>query len=491
MLPCTGMGIARADRIGHPVRKLSLEGIPSTAKLVMVVGPTGSGKSTILRNLKGAGNPVPPRGFPVEVEFHGGLRPTWFHGSDPDAAHFIGEMFASAQRAAVDSNQTAQEIVDASFEPLASTFQRIFPSFTIRAVRAKQPPDHGNIIQITKGAASYDVKQLSSGELQIFEVIVKLMYGPKFYPSQILFLDEPDKTVHAHLQAALLEECCTLVSKDSQLWIATQSIGMIHKAVELYRSRLGEVVFLEAALDYDKQTVLEPVTPDRSFVKRVLKVAIHDLAELVSPRRIVICEGAIQSKTGTPFDKTVAIANAEFDARVYSRIFGRTFPDTEFVASGGCNDIIRDSTKLQSALSTLLPGVKVIKVIDRDCQRSPSEVQQLLDQGLTILTMRDVENYLWADDVLAALCRKLGHDAHIQTILDHKLTLLNKKSGDQIDACDDVKAICGELMNFIKKLLSLKEAGLHKEAFAIDTLTACIAPGMDTYKALSTDIFGV
>ena len=97
----------------------------------------------------------------------------------------------------------------------------------------------------------------------------------------------------------------------SQLWIATHAVGMMRKALQLYEEYGEEIVFLDFSekddKDFDSQAIIEPRIPDRRFWEQTHKVALDDLAALVVPDQIVICEG----KQG---DKGL-------DAECYNQIF--------------------------------------------------------------------------------------------------------------------------------------------------------------------------
>ena len=99
--------------------------------------------------------------------------------------------------------------------------------------------------------------------------------------------------MNPRLQGDLLDELFDLVNDRSQLWIATHAIGMMRKALQL-REKYGEqIVFLDFSdRNFDRQEVITPATPNRRFWEQTHKIALDDLAALVVPDRIVICEGS-------------------------------------------------------------------------------------------------------------------------------------------------------------------------------------------------------
>ena len=63
---------------------------------------------------------------------------------------------------------------------------------------------------------------------------------------------------------------------------------------------------------------------DRVTWQRSLAVVLDDLAALVSPKRIVLCEGGSAPR----------YADEGLDSQVYNRIFAATEPDTQFFSMG-------------------------------------------------------------------------------------------------------------------------------------------------------------
>ena len=78
------------------------------------------------------------------------------------------------------------------------------------------------------------------------------------------------------------------------------------QARALQETSSGNVVFLDFdGKVFDAPALLTPVDIDRDFWTRTLKVALDELAALVAPRMVVMCEGQ---------PATVDSPKAEFDA---------------------------------------------------------------------------------------------------------------------------------------------------------------------------------
>jgi hypothetical protein len=153
-------------------------------------------------------------------------------------------------------------------------------------------------------------------------------------------VDEPEAHMSTRLQGALLTELVRLLPGNSQLWIATHSIGMMRRAREIHEASPGVLDFSE--VDGDTPAEIRPIEPTRTFWRNVLSIALDDLSELVVPAKIVVCEGNPKS--------AVAGKNQEHDARCYGLIFNERMPDVEFVSAGNSTDIQTDRLAVMSSI---------------------------------------------------------------------------------------------------------------------------------------------
>jgi hypothetical protein len=146
------------------------------------------------------------------------------------------------------------------------------------------------------------------------------------------------------LQAALIDELLRNLPARSQLWLATHSIGMMRRALDLEREKPGSIVFLDFDLDFDLPQTLAPVHTNRAFWERVLFVALDDLSSLVAPSRVVVCEGTAASRLSR---------NTEHDAKCYNQIFESEFPDTKFMSAGNALDVESDRLGIVAGIQAL------------------------------------------------------------------------------------------------------------------------------------------
>lgn len=505
---------------GSPPTMLKVVAIPASTRLVLLFGPNGGGKSTILEAIALGANRNHPSAviglhgvhsdaFPVygrtayraEQQFRlndqqllSQARGPTPRGAAPQSkVQFDARVSQNyqyiVQLATVRSQQSTQtwgEVAEALLSPVRTRIAQLFPG--LEALPIPLPlgtphHQHPGCFQFRRRGAIFEFTNLSGGEKEAFDIILDLELWRSEFPDAVYCIDEPELHLHTELQAALMNNLMEFLPIGSQLWIATHSIGIIKMALDSWLRRNDEIVFLYFEPSPEPERTIRPSKVDRQLWKRSFTTALHDLASLVAPATVVICEG----RSGAI--KQGRKENAEFDAEIYSCIFEESHPDTDFVAGGACNDIVHDSMKLASALDSIIPGTRVIRIIDRDCDRSPNETQSLEGKGFRILSRREIENYLWCDEILQKLCLQNNNGGAFEAIKACKNRLLGRQPADAEDWCDDVKAASGQLFLKVKEVLGLRESGTTPNSFALHALAALITPETEAYRALNADIF--
>ena len=258
----------------------------------------------------------------------------------------------------------------------------------------------------------------------------------------------------------------------------------MRKAQDLWREDPDSVVFLDfGGHDFDKQVTLTPAEPNPIFWAQTYEVALGDLAELVAPQQIVLCEGKIED------------AREGFDAMCYNRIFSMAHPETLFISIGAASDIKVADKKRIPLIKAIAGGIQIIRVRDKDILKQ-AEIKDGLQKGIRTLTFREIENYLLADEVLIKLCQSKDKSDKIHELLTAKHDLKKSilKSDSEEDKPDDnLKSIAKALYKRIKNILDLPDKCTSKEPerdFMKDDLARLIKPGMKVYKELHKDIFG-
>ncbi len=519
---------------------LTIDGLPPTARLIVLAGPNGTGKSSLFDGFRSwlawnssvaapwdegyyvKGDPTTPKGLAaqehVQVEFFEqvpvdfsnrcGLmyfRSAYRHDADFTVSSVsrmgtiwdapkVNRMIDTDVKVADNYQRLVSSSVDAIYAgshdattvsalreeligPLRQSMLRLFGDLVLRGVGN---PLKGGSFFFERGASiDFHYRNLSGGEKAAFDLILDVFAKRDAYPESVWCIDEPELHLSTRLQAQLLDELLSLLPEDGQIWIASHSIGMMRRAWDIQRANQDAVQFLDfEGVDFDKAVTMEPVPITRAFWQRTLAVALDDLAKLVAPAVVVLCEGAPRSGS-TP---------GEFDAACYRRIFGDAYADTDFISVGNEQDVREDRLRLGRSIQTLITGTKVIRLVDRD-SKTLEEIEATVASGVRVLSRRHLEAYLLDDEILRRLCDAVGRPELAEQLIDYKARLL-VASAARGNPGDDYKSIAGELQVEARKLLGLNRAGSNAEAFLRDVLTPLVVPGTSVYRMLEADVFG-
>ena len=371
------------------------------------------------------------------------------------------------------------ELRDSHIGRVRGAMTKLFPDLELQG--PGDPIGGGTFYFRKSGRPAFHYKNLSGGEKAAFDLVLDLVIKSVAYDDTVFCLDEPELHLNTRLQGPLLELLLELTPASGQLWVATHSIGMMRKAQDLSAGDPSQVAFIDVeGHDFDQAITLTPVRPSRDFWTRVLRVALDDLADLVAPDRIVLCEG----RPAGPAN----LAKAEFDARCYRQIFAEEFPRTDFVSVGNAIDVSLDRVELGRTIQTLISGTRVVRVVDRDL-RSEQEIQDLKASGTRVLSRRHLESYLLDDEVVRAVCLSVDRSEKTDEVLAAREKALANSVSRGNDS-DDMKSAAGEFYVAARQILALTGAGSTTEAFLADTLAPLLRPGMSPYSALRTDLFG-
>lgn len=512
---------------------LSIENLPENARLVVLAGPNGNGKSSLFdgmlhwRRMNGGlghswdieyhsrdrskhrkdavkiefHQPAPTTAEEMAASFH--VRPA--HRNDPQARiESISYLPSATKEVRVDRlnvtdigvSRNLQFIVAQDMELLHGT-GAAETTFGEHRERLQSPINNafknlglplrmdslGNPLatktfRFSKGTTSgYHFGNLSGGERAIFDLLFDLIVQGEAFGEAIYCIDEPESHVNPNLHGQLLHELLAMVPGGGQLWIATHSIGMLRTARDLQRTRPeGEVVFLDFNQEFDQQVTLTPMMPSREFWQRALSTAVGDLAELVAPEIIIFCEGqnsAHELGGGT-------------DAALFERIFAAELPEAVFTSIGSSTDVEGTFGDRVSGLFATLRGAKVIRLVDGD-NRSVTERSQLEKRGIRVLSRRHIESYLFDDEILTKLCSTVGKPDSVAAVLQMKADAI-ARAEEAGHEPHNVKKWNKEFRASVTKHLQL--TGNTVEGFMLDQLAPLVTSETVVYQELKRDIFG-
>ena len=509
---------------------LRIEGLPDSARLVALIGPNGSGKSSLFDAFLFKAQNIPQIrnatiddyyykegdqsqrhrsdnvwnqivvnfhvGAPQSAEWQSAFNVRSPYRNEPD---FQVQSISSVPPAAsqtrfsriIDSDQAVldnyqrlvwQRLKDLDSDaPEGTTFRDyrataiaelqsaltlLFPDLALRDFSGITTQSRG--FRFSKGLVSdFPYKNLSSGEKGAFDLLLDIFVKRSEYGNAIYCIDEPEAHIAVAIQGRLLKALLALLPQDSQLWIATHSAGFIRAASQRFQEK-HDVVFLDfSEQNFDKPVILRPKSTSRSFWRSVYQVALDDLAALVGPERIVLCEG----NRDRPSEG--------FDAKCYSKLFADTHGDTLFLSRGSAGQV-ENSDDLVAVIKEVVEGTEILKLIDGDDMTDEGR-RELLTRTpeLRILRRRELENYLYDSTVLRTFFQTYGREGLPQTI---EVLLVDSVAGD-------VRCARQEILVEAKKALPEERLGRSSREFELSYLVPALIGTESVYRELEEDIF--
>lgn len=506
---------------------LTIRSIPESARLVLVVGPNGSGKSSLFeaflswyKGRVGFGYDSDKRYYQkeqadsfnwddVRIQLHGDQNPTkgslYIRSAYRNDADF---KVSGLQRQdtptdnvglsrVIDNDQTVsknyQRLV---YETMTGVYNSTNDSKTVAALREEligavgrsmanvfgdlvlnsisDPLGDGSFFFKKGVVSSYHYKNLSGGEKAAFDLLLDLHIKKKFYTDSIYCIDEIETHLHTRVQGILLKEIVRILPGNSQLWTTTHSLGVIRGAQEIAAIDPASVCIIDFdGVEPDQSHELVPSSLGRVSWEKCLSIALDDLSEQIAPKTVVVCEGS-----------SVGNRRKDFDAEIYNRILGPHLPEVVFISGGASSELEKSHAQASTLLEKLLPNTRVLRLRDRD-DLSEQQVQELNQHGVMVLARRNVESYLFDDDVIAALvARNSNASAAVNEAIKGAKQKAIQDSIDRGNAPDDLKSAAGEIFVAMRKELKLTRCGNDTASFMRDTL----APLMTTQMSCFTEL---
>lgn len=518
---------------------LTIADIPEKARLVLLVGPNGCGKSSVLDALhfwysgathvhKSSGDPYYYKrsnegersGFSV-VRIHGGeanqppyqLGTGTFHfrsafrneptlrleslstkqskwgaskvenlsSNNAVMSENFAEMIVIASRAVFSNTGIAKSVEDVRTRlvaPLRESIGSVLGGLTLNEIGWRNA---GPYLSFSKpGERELAFEDLSGGERAVVDLLLDFHLKQLGYNNAALIYDEIETHIHAACQGALLEELARSAREDTQLWVTTHSLGVLRAAQRIEADAPGSVCLIDLdGVNAESTCVIGPSRLDRVAWKKFISVALGDFVSHLAPENVVVCEGNHEGKKKQRRD---------FDKEVYETILGRDLPHVSFVSGGGCKDMPKSVATTESVLRSFSPAATVCELLDRD-DLSDQEVagRQREKPNLIVLKRRNLECYLWENEVLSSFLAKSGQSDKFEEVLQALDAALLEAERDGI-AKGDCAAASGRMFKAIKGVLKDRSIGGTSDTFMKNHLAPHVLPGMACYEELKRTI---
>lgn len=318
----------------------------------------------------------------------------------------------------------------------------------------------------------FEFNVLSSGEKEVVDLLLDLYLRKEEYNDTIFLLDEPELHINTSIQKNLLLEIDRLIGDNCQIWVTTHSIGFLRTLQEELKEQCQVIKFNTALNLASEPHVLLPMKSSKANWKDIFEIAIDDLAHLITPSRIIYCEGR-----DTPGNDG---KERGLDAQVFNNIFSEKYHDTLFVSSGGNTELDQRSEIAFAILSKVFSTVEINVLKDRDMASGKDTSEKDRQLYLTnnpdnhrVLKRWEIENYLYDKEVLKKYCsentlefKEQDYDEFVGNIEDQNLK----------DATGRIKNYCSIV------------GSINPEQFKL-SLSNYITEDMAVYKSLELCIF--
>ncbi len=194
------------------------------------------------------------------------------------------------------SEKEKKDITNSYINPINDALQRIFGESDATTFKLISiiPPLDGKVAEIMfrKGDSEIHYDLLSSGEKEIFNILINLLSRSGNYQNTIYFLDEIDLHLNTKLQYTLLKEITEhWIPENCQLWTASHSLGFIDYANDYEKAAIVDF----DDLNFDIPQILFP-QPKNKFNVFEIAVSQEFLTKLFEGKTIFFAEN-----TDSPF----------------------------------------------------------------------------------------------------------------------------------------------------------------------------------------------
>lgn len=318
----------------------------------------------------------------------------------------------------------------------------------------------------------FEFNVLSSGEKEVVDILLDLYLRQDEYSDTIFLLDEPELHINTAIQKKLLIEMNRLIGENCQLWITTHSIGFLRALQDELKDQCQIVQFKDGVNLASTPIILTPIKKTIANWKKIFAIALDDLAHMVSPKKIIYCEG--RDKPGQNGKER------GLDAQVFNNIFSEKHHEALFISSGGNTELDQRSEIALAILTKVFSDIEILVLKDRDI--SSGKITSENDRKIylqnnpsnhRVLKRWEIENYLYDKEVLKEYCIRSGltfdeakYDALVSDIANQNLK----------DETGQIKSCCGITTSVTSEKFKL-------------TLSTCILENMTVFTELEECVF--
>jgi hypothetical protein len=317
----------------------------------------------------------------------------------------------------------------------------------------------------------FDFNVLSSGEKEVVDILLDLYLRNDDYNDTVFLIDEPELHINTSIQKNLLIEINRLVHPNCQIWVATHSIGFL-RAMQGELNEQCQIIQFKKGVNWaSTPQVLTPIKKTFTKWKEIFETALDDLTGLVSPKRIIYCEGK---------DRPGANGSEKgFDAKVFNNIFSEKYHDTLFISSGGNTELDHRSEIAIAVLTKVFQDIEIFVLKDRDISsgrpNTENDRQIYLQNNPAnhrVLRRWEIENYLFDKEVLRAYCNntnlvfdETAYDSFVTDVYNQNLK----------DATGRIRNLCGITTSITAENFKLNLSTFIKEDMNVfQELEQCI-----------------
>jgi predicted ATP-dependent endonuclease of OLD family len=234
---------------------LKITDLPPTAKLIILAGPNGNGKSSLFDafnshhhdRLSGFGAFYIRSAYRNEPDFRSQELPHTLAAIDErridrliDNDASVAKNYRRIASLAVkelygDTNdsKTFGKFRADTRDVVNTPLKRLFPELSLTHLGR---PLEGGTFSFTKGASTnFQYKNLSGGEKAVFDILLDITVNKQDFDNTIYAIDEPESHLNPRLHGELLRVFYDIIPENCQLWLATHAIGMLRAATRFIR----------------------------------------------------------------------------------------------------------------------------------------------------------------------------------------------------------------------------------------------------------------